>query len=84
MSDNISLVIRRSAELEKILKNKFGAQGNGLGQRVHYVEDRLAPELTKKLFWIVGIRNDAAHEPESFQLHNPEKFAIRHADVVGM
>ncbi len=79
MTDNISLVILRGAELEKILKNKFGAEGSGLGQRLRSVESRLAPELTKKLWWIVGIRNDAAHEPESFQLHDSERF-IRTCD----
>jgi len=71
--DNRGLVIKRGAELEEILKNKFGAQGNGLGQRLTDVEDRLAPELTQKLRFIVGIRNKAAHEPD-FQLYDPEKF----------
>lgn len=77
--DNIILVLIRAEEFESILDNKFSAQGEGLGQRVRYVEHSLAPELTEKLWWIVGIRNEAAHKPSTFQLYNPEKF-IRTCD----
>jgi len=72
--DNIILVLIRAEEFESILENKFGAKGDGLGKRVHYVERRLGPELTQKLLWIVGIRNDAAHKPSTFQLYDLEKF----------
>jgi hypothetical protein len=72
MSDR-DLVIKRSVELENILRNDFGAQGSGLGQYAISVQHLLPTQLSKQLRWIGGIRNKAAHEAE-FQLYDPIKF----------
>lgn len=77
MSDR-DIVISRSAELEKILKDKFGAEGSGLGQQAINIQHLLTAELSEKLRSIAGIRNKAAHEA-NFELYNPEKF-IRMCD----
>jgi DnaJ C terminal domain len=79
MSDR-DLVISRSAELENILKSKFGAEGKGLGQQVISIQHLLSNELYKKVWFVVGIRNKAAHEV-NFQLYNREKF-VRECDDV--
>lgn len=73
--DNMSLkVLLRAEKFEEILEKKFGAEGDGLGQRIHSVKDRLGNELTKKLLQINRKRNEAAHKPSSFKLDDPEEF----------
>jgi tetratricopeptide (TPR) repeat protein len=70
--DDVKLVLIRSAELEDILKSKFQAKGDGLGQQVRSVEDRLPLPLVKKIKWISRIRNEASHQPLTFKM--PEKY----------
>jgi uncharacterized membrane protein YsdA (DUF1294 family) len=60
----------KSSELEQLLKSKFKAQGDGLGQQFRSVENLLPPELFNKLKWIVAVRNKAIHEPKTFQMPN--------------
>jgi Ankyrin repeat len=70
--DDVKTVLVRSSEFEKILKSKFRAEGDGLGQQVRNIQKLLPVQLVKKLRWISGVRNKAAHDPLSFQM--PEKF----------
>jgi uncharacterized membrane protein YsdA (DUF1294 family) len=60
----------KSSELEQILKSKFNAQGDGLGQQLRSVENSLPPELFSQLKWIVTIRNKAIHEAHTFKMPN--------------
>jgi hypothetical protein len=72
MSDR-DVVIVRSVELEKILKNEFGAQGTGLGQYAISVQHLLPTQLSQQLRWICSIRNKCTHESE-FKLYDPIRF----------
>jgi hypothetical protein len=65
---NIETVLIYSSQIEKILKSKFRAEGDGLGQQIRSIENSIDPELVKNIKWISRIRNEAAHEPLSFQM----------------
>ena len=59
----IGEIVERSKNLEAMLK-KLEAEGRGMHELISSIEDKLEPELKKKLRFIATIRNHAIHEPE--------------------
>ena len=59
----IGEVVERSKNLEAMLK-KLEAEGRGMHELISSVQEKLEPELNKKLRFIATIRNQAIHEPE--------------------
>jgi hypothetical protein len=59
----IGEIVERSKKLEAKLK-ALKAEGRGMHELLTSVEDKLEPELVKKLRQIATIRNKAIHEPE--------------------
>lgn len=63
-----------SSELEKALKAKWAATGNGLGQLASSVEHQLPAGMAGRLRSISGTRNQAAHDPLAFQFINRGRY----------
>ena len=59
----IGEIVERSKNLEAMLK-KLEAEGRGMHELISSVEEKLEPELKKKLRFIATIRNQAIHDPE--------------------
>jgi hypothetical protein len=59
----IGEIVERSKNLEAMLK-KLDAEGRGMHELISSVQEKLEPELNKKLRFIATIRNQAIHEPE--------------------
>ncbi len=59
----IGEIVERSKKLEALLK-ALEAEGRGMHELISSVQDKLEPELNKKLRFIATIRNQAIHEPE--------------------
>ena len=59
----IGEIVERSKNLEAMLKS-LEAEGRGMHELISSVQDKLEPELNKKLRFIATIRNQAIHEPE--------------------
>lgn len=59
----IGEIVERSKNLEAMLKS-LEAEGRGMHELISSVQDKLDPELNKKLRFIATIRNQAIHEPE--------------------
>ena len=76
--NEVELVRDRVAELEEILKQRFSAEGKGLGQYVKSIESSLPTDLVNDLMKINGIRNKIIHE-QGARLYNPDDF-IRKCD----
>jgi len=57
----LGVVIDWGAKLEMMLADGMGAEGDGLGQKLKSVQDRLPDRLVSKLWFIVKVRNDVAH-----------------------
>lgn len=64
----IGEIVERSKNLEAMLK-KLEAEGRGMHELISSVQEKLEPELNKKLRFIASIRNQAIHEPE-FDIDN--------------
>lgn len=64
----IGEIVERSKKLEALLK-ALEAEGRGMHELISSIQDKLEPELNKKLRFIATIRNQAIHEPE-FDLDN--------------
>ncbi|MDD5697573.1 MAG: hypothetical protein PHH77_03055 [Victivallaceae bacterium] len=64
MQNKIQLgeIVERSKRLEAQLRDS-GAEGRGLHELITGVQDKLDPELLRKLRFIATIRNQAVHEP---------------------
>jgi len=61
MSD-VEFVNYISKELESLLKDYYGAEGTGLGQKFRSVQHEFNEAFTKKLSWIIYERNKLAHD----------------------
>ena len=55
-------IVNISQDLERRLEERYGATGEGLGQLLKSVKERIPDVLRKKIKTIVNIRNDAVHE----------------------
>jgi len=58
------IIIRGASELERILAEKFGADGTGLHSRAIAIQDQLGVALLKKIQFVATIRNRAAHDED--------------------
>jgi len=61
--NQIGEIVERSKNLESMLK-KLDAEGRGMHELISSIQEKLEPELNKKLRFIATIRNQAIHEPE--------------------
>ncbi|KAF6026677.1 hypothetical protein EB796_015012 [Bugula neritina] len=61
-SNDYELVIRISRKLEVLLKTRYGAEGEGLGQLRRSVQDQLPGNVNGMIKDIVRIRNCLCHE----------------------
>ena len=59
----IGEIVERSKNLEAMLK-RLKAEGRGMHELISSIQEKLEPELNKKLRFIATIRNQAIHEPE--------------------
>ena len=73
-SDPYREIIGRVKRYEGLLVRQYGASGNGLGEKVRSVEDRLSPELVRQLLQINRTRNRLAHEEGFSQFVNVREF----------
>ena len=73
-------VIKNTKRIEKLLALKYNATGTGLHEKVTSVEEKLTPELTKKIRYIATVRNKFVHDadfnklPDDFFKVNNEVF----------
>lgn len=67
-------IIGRAKRYEGILVRRYGATGNGLGEKVRSVEHKLSPDLVRKLMSINRTRNRLAHEEGFSQFVNVREF----------
>jgi hypothetical protein len=70
---SIDGIIKRSRQLETLLRRHYHAEGKGLHQLVSSCEDRLPHDVIKKLRFIATIRNKAVHE-DGFVLNDQRAF----------
>ena len=66
-------IVNISQDLERRLEERYGATGEGLGQQLESVKERIPDVLRKKIKTIVKIRNNAVHE----DVNVAQKFADR-------
>lgn len=73
MSD-IDLAVSRSKRLESLLEQSLGATGRGLHEKVSSVENRLPPDLVRKLRLVATVRNKVVHEADYKNIDDRKKF----------
>jgi len=73
MSD-IDLAVTQCKTLEGLLTRGLNAQGRGLHEKVTSVQNRLPPELVKRLRFIATIRNKIVHEADYTQIDDRAGF----------
>ena len=61
MSQQVEL-LSISRDFENLLTEIYAATGQGLHQKVNSVEEKLPPELVKKLRFIASVRNKVVHQ----------------------
>jgi hypothetical protein len=66
-ANDFELVIRSAKELERILRDEFGAHGNGVNEMLDCINARgsseFSPESLKRMRHLIWIRNQLVHEP---------------------
>lgn len=62
MADPFTRLIAISQQTERLLEQRFGAQGRGLHEKLSSVADRVPEKIQKKIRFIATIRNKATHE----------------------
>ncbi len=72
MSD-IERVVTRTRRLEKLLREKYHAQGKGLHELTCSCEERLPHQVVKQIRYIATIRNKLVHE-DDYKLENRRQF----------
>lgn len=70
---DVETVLVMSSLLEKTLKERWRAEGRGLGQMARNLQGQLGRGLEDDLRRFAGLRNKAAHEAESFRLYNRQQ-----------
>lgn len=63
-------VIKNVKKIEKLLAVNYLATGKGLHEKATSVEEKLTPELMKKIRYIATIRNKLVHEDDFKKLPN--------------
>ena len=56
------IVNKRYSEIQTLLREKYAAEGRGIGEMVRSVESQLSPTLSWELRAIAHIRNKVVHE----------------------
>ncbi len=56
------IVNKRYSEIQTLLREKYAADGRGVGEMVRSVENQLSPKLSWELRAIAHIRNKVVHE----------------------
>lgn len=78
---DVEAVLLMSSILEKTLKERWRAEGYGLGQMARSLQGRLGRRLAEDIRYFAGLRNKAAHEAASFRLYHREETIERVADI---
>lgn len=73
-------IVEYNKKIEKILTDKYQAQGKGLHSKVSSVESKLSPELVKKIRYIATIRNKLVHEADFSNI--PKDFLKSNREVI--
>lgn len=81
MSD-IEKVIKISQKVEVILRDRYNAQGYGLGELYRSVENKLDADLIKELRQINYIRNEVVHNPDYNLAKDKKRFFRLSKDVL--
>jgi hypothetical protein len=71
---DIELAVTRCKTLEALLEQSLGATGKGLHEKVSSVQDRLQPDLVKKLRFIATVRNKIVHESSYQKIDDRARF----------
>lgn len=59
---DVELVVARSVEIERLLEQRYGARGHGLGTKVRSCSRRLPRPLVRKVLRLATQRNRVIHE----------------------
>jgi len=73
-------IIKYSKKIEQLLTENFHANGKGLHSKLTSVENRLSPNLVKKIRFIATIRNKLVHEEDFNKI--PKDFLKTNKEVV--
>lgn len=73
-------IVKYNKKIEELLVQKYQASGKGLHTKLSSVEDKLSPELVKKIRYIATVRNKLVHE-EAFD-KIPENFVKKNKEVI--
>jgi len=60
----IETVVRGSKQIEKLLKEGFGAQGRGLHEYLSDVENQISDNIVRRARYIASVRNKVIHDDE--------------------
>lgn len=60
----IETVVRGSKQIEKLLREEFGAQGRGLHEYLSDVESQIPENIVRKGRYIASVRNKVIHDDE--------------------
>jgi len=73
-------IIKYNKKIEQLLVEKYQASGKGLHSKLTSVEDKLSPELVKRIRYIATIRNKLVHEDAFNKI--PENFIKKNKEVI--
>ncbi len=73
-------IIEYNKKIEKLLAERYQANGKGLHSKVTSVEAKLSPDLVKKIRYIATIRNKLVHEDNFRDL--PANFIKTNKEVI--
>lgn len=72
--DHISIVVTTSKRYEAFLSTHFTAEGDGLGQKFKSIKEKIPRRLYSSFYYLISVRNDLIHNPQSNTLPDPEQF----------
>lgn len=73
-------IIEYNKKIEKLLTDNYQASGKGLHDKLTSVEDKLAPDLVKRIRYIATIRNKLVHEDNFNDI--PANFKKTNKDII--
>ncbi|CAD7695377.1 unnamed protein product [Ostreobium quekettii] len=75
-SNDFELTVRAAKELEHLLAHEFGAQGQGLHQKISSAQSAagLPQALVKKMRYLATLRNRLVHERDFNAVPDRERF----------
>ena len=78
---DVETVLLISSILEKVLRERWGAQGRGLGQMAREVQKQVGARLAEEIRRFARLRNKAAHEAVTFRLYDRQKTLYQGAEI---